>query len=182
MGQTIKAFDEEGNEKEIDIDSIKWFGTEVEKTYYKNGKFKSFKTHTWIKIGSLKLYPEEWKISHFKKYFDKYDSNRRDIKDSKDGKEKKATEWTCEVLEEGAITLNNEEQNMVREAIKRKTFIQIKNRMFYYIFEDFFRDNTETNNYFHFDGEKLIDTKYSVRDDIREETLVAWRRDNIEQE
>lgn len=177
MGQKIKAYDIEGREKEIDIDNIRFFGTEVEKTYYKNGKFKSFNTKTWIKVGSIKLYPEEWKISHLKKYFSKYDSSKKVIKESKDGKEKKATEWYCEVLEEGVISLNKEQRKTVKEAAEKRRMVNLKNKEFYHIFDYFFRDNAETNNYYYFNGEKLIDTKYNVKDRINEKTLEEWKEE-----
>jgi len=179
MGQIIKAFDAEDNEKEIDIDNVKWFGTEVKKTYYKNSKFKSFQSTTWLKVESVKLYPKDWKISHFKKYFDKYDSSKEVLKEHKDGKEKKAAQWICEVLEEGVISLNKENFNIAKKCVSKSCMFPLHNKEFYYIFDNFFRDNTETNNYFYLDEEsrKLINTKYSVFDKINQTHLEQWKKE-----
>lgn len=177
MGELIKAFDAEGNEKQIDVDDIKWFGTEVERTFYKNTKFKSFNTHTWVKVGSVKLYPESWKISHLKKYFNRYDSSKQVIKEYKDGKEKRATQWSCEVQEEGVISLTKELFKVAQKCVSKKCMLPIHNKEFYYIFDNFFRDNTDTNNYYFLDEvkEKLVNTKYSVSDKITEKHLEEWR-------
>lgn len=170
---------QDSQEKEIDLDDIRFFGTEVEKTYKKSdGEFKSFIVHTWVKESGFRLYPTEMKISDLKKYFKNYDCNKKVVVEQKGDKQKKATEWSCEVLDEGVVSLNREQIEMVDYANKNKNLITLKNTDYYHIMDKVFRCNgSDNHNYYYFDKEKgkLVDMKMSMLNfDIKKSDLEDW--------
>lgn len=171
--QIVKGKNEQGQEVEINLDNVKYFGTEIEHTKDKKGNFKSFHTHTWVKEGGQKVYIEDMKIGGLKKYFNNYNSDKRYHTEEKNGKVKKATEWLCEVVEEGTINLHQEDARMIKQANDKRRMFVYKNIEYFFILPNLFRSNND-GKYYYFDEElhRLISLGYTVTDYPTKEQLL----------
>jgi hypothetical protein len=170
----VIGVDERGNRSEIDLDKVRYFGSEIERTKRKDeGEgFKSFRSHCWVKETSQKVYLPEYKITDLKHYFQNYNSEKRYHTEEKKGKTKKATEWICEVVEEGTITFHGEKLKELVHANEHRRMFVYKNTEYFFIIPLLFRSNT-TNEYMYFDESegKLISLGFVVTDYPSKERL-----------
>jgi hypothetical protein len=150
---------------EVELDNVNFFGTDVERHNDKKGNFKSFHTHTWVKESGQKIYVSDMKITDLKQYFRNYSSSKRLHTEEKNGKAKKATEWNCEVIEEGTISLNDDQMNMVHEANKKRRLFTLNGVEYFFLIDNLFRNNSD-NYYYMFDyhNSRLVRLNYQVTD------------------
>lgn len=169
----VTGKDNEGTVQEIELDNVRFFGAEIFRNKDKQGNFKSFHTVSWVKDTGNKIFLEDWKISHLKKYFSNYTSSKRFHTEEKNGKIKKATEWICEVIEKGTVALIPEDvDRLILDNQHRRMFIH-KGQEYFFILDKLFRNNYN-NQYYYFDEEegKLINLGYEVIDWPKKETLL----------
>jgi len=172
--EPIKGKTEQGNEVEVNLNNTKYFGTEIEHTKDNKGNFKSFHIHTWVKEDSQKIYLQDMKIGGLKKYFNNYTSDKRYHTQEKNGKTKKATEWICEVVEEGTISLHQEDNEMVKLANNKRRMFVYKNVEYFFILPTLFRSNND-NIYYYFDEaqHRLISLGYTSIDYPTKDQLLS---------
>lgn len=140
---TIKTIDN----KKIDIQDIRWFGNEVEKTYRKDGVFKSFQFKSWIKTHKGKLYYVKDKIGTLKKLFLKFYSQKKKVVEFKDSKKKIAYSWECEVLDDdsGEKLIESEIEKAHNAVKNHKSFSFDGKHMYFYVEERIFKDSRNSN-------------------------------------
>lgn len=169
----VQGRTEQNEQVIVELDNVKFFGTEVEHKKNQQGQFKSFHIRTWVKKDSKKVYLDEVKIGELKKYFDNYVSDKRYHTQEKNGSVKKATEWICEVVEEGTINLHQQDAEMVKLANDKRRMFVYKNTEYFFIIPNLFRNNNDTMYYYFDEGNhKLIRLKYSVLDYPKKEQLL----------
>lgn len=163
---------------DIDKSKVKYFGTEIEKVNDKKGQFKSFHTKSYVQlIDGTKYYIEDG-ITFLKQNFPHFESQKRIVTAYKKGKEKKATEWNCEIVEEGSEFIKDRDIYLIKDSIKcRKPFSLDHHYMYYYVKDNVFRD-VKNDCLVYID----LDHKRIIRVDLEEsnsESLEKWIKENI---
>jgi len=162
---TVTGLNEEQQEDTIDMNAVKFFGTEVKYNLRQDGEFKSFSITPWVKANSKKVYLPDHTITSLKQHFKNYTSEKRYHTKEKKGKLHKVTEWNCEVVEENTIQLQGEAKKNIETAKEKRRPFEYKNTVYLYIIETIFKDSS-TNVYYHFDEEKgkLVGLGYTTFD------------------
>lgn len=145
--------------QEISPEEVRWFGTEIKRTYKKDGDFKSFDSHTWIQTHKGDKYYTDTSIGKLKKRFDNFHSDKKVIKELKSGTWKKAIEWNCEVTKDKGKKIRSDQMEMVLDAMNNhKPFTLDGKHMYFYINGVVFKDSKNgTIVYVDTDKNMLID-------------------------